>query len=782
VRRGSRAFSPFEARNRRAIIAILVTFAVLSLVDVGLSIAMTSRSQNRAAVVQVAARQRTLAERYVNDLLLRQAGEQSDPQTTANVLMRSARALLDGGLAPAVNGDDDETTLSAANGERVRRQLAQEQRLAADLVATGRALLAGRPVASVPLSAHERIAARDPLTRIRVLAGLTSNVSLDAARTIAEADDANINQLILVQVLLGAAGLVVSLLLSLGLIAATRRQTAHFRSLVTASTDLVLVFREGDCQYASQSVTRMLGHPDADLLGGRYADRVHADDRAALEAATRQGRPSELVFRMANRFGDWRHLEAHVTDLRADRHIGGVVLNCRDVTERIRLQDQLARRAYHDDLTGLPNRTLFRDRLDHATARAARTGEPLALLLVDLDGFKQVNDSLGHDTGDRVLREVAARFARAVRPGDTLARFGGDEFGLLLEDAGEPAATALATRLLESFEQPIAVDDGEFALGASIGIVIDPGGGTASDELLRHADIAMYAAKDAGRSRFAVFGQQMAQEAVELRQLEQELRLGIPRNEFTVHYQPEVDIAAGAIIGVEALLRWTSPTRGPVPPSQFIPIAESTGAIFALGIHVLREACTQTARWEADGVLPPGFVTWVNLSGRQLTAGGVAGLVRGCLAAARLAPERLGLEVTETAIVQDGSAGERARRELQELHRAGVHLAIDDFGTGFSSLGQLRHFPIDMIKVDRSFTQGAQTNPKDAAITANIVSLAHALNLVAIAEGIETEAQLASLRALGCDRAQGYLFARPGPPEAVTTLLAERRSTGVQAA
>ena len=782
MKAGSRPFSPFEARNRRAVVAILITFAVLSLLDVGLSITMTSRSQNRAAVVRIAARQQTLAAGYVNDLLLRRAGERADPAVTGAVLQQSAHALLDGGTAPSVNGDDDATVLPAAQGGTVRRQLGQEQRLVRDLLAAGGALLAGRPVDAVPQTAREHIRATDPITRIRVLAGLTSNVSLDAARTIARADDANINQLIIIQVLLGAAGLVVSLLLSLGLIAATRRQSAHFRSLVTASTDLVLVFREGACRYASQSVSRVLGHAEAELLGQRYADRVHPDDRAPVEAAAEQGRPSELVFRMANQVGEWRHLEAHVTDLRTDRHIGGVVLNCRDVSERTRVQEQLARQAYHDDLTNLPNRALFRDRLDHAIARGVRTGEPLSVLLVDLDGFKQVNDSLGHDTGDRVLREIAGRFSEWTRPSDTLARFGGDEFGILLEDASEAHAVRVAERLLAGLEEPIVVEDGEFALGASIGVVVHPGGEAASDELIRHADIAMYAAKDAGRSRYAVFGQEMAQEAVELRQLEQELRLGIQRHELTVHYQPEVDISTGAIIGVEALLRWSSPTRGMVPPSQFIPIAESTGTIFALGVHVLREACAQTAAWERAGTLPDGFVTWVNLSGRQLTAGGVAALVSECLAEAGLQACRIGLEVTETAIVQEGSAGERARRELQELHRAGVHLAIDDFGTGFSSLGQLRHFPIDMIKVDRSFTQGAEHNAKDAAITANIVSLAHALNLVAIAEGIETEAQLASLRALGCDRAQGYLFARPGPADAVTELLASRRAAGVRAA
>jgi EAL domain-containing protein (putative c-di-GMP-specific phosphodiesterase class I) len=320
-------------------------------------------------------------------------------------------------------------------------------------------------------------------------------------------------------------------------------------------------------------------------------------------------------------------------------------------------------------------------------------------------------------------------------------------------------------------------------VGASIGIVVHRGGGGAnSDQMIRNADIAMYAAKEAGRNRHAVFGQEMADEAVQLRVMEQELRLALPRNEFNVHYQPEVDITSGAIIGVEALLRWTSPTRGSVPPSQFIPIAESTGAIFSLGAFVMREACRVTAEWHQNHLLEAGFVTWVNISGRQLAAGGVCSLVEQCLAEFDLPAHRLGLEVTETAIVQEGTTGDRARAELSELHRQGVHLAIDDFGTGFSSLGQLRHFPIDMIKVDRSFIQGAEHNAKDAAITANIVSLAHALDLVATAEGIETEAQLASLRALGCDRAQGFLFARPAPAADITPLLRDRRPRGEQAA
>jgi EAL domain-containing protein (putative c-di-GMP-specific phosphodiesterase class I) len=278
----------------------------------------------------------------------------------------------------------------------------------------------------------------------------------------------------------------------------------------------------------------------------------------------------------------------------------------------------------------------------------------------------------------------------------------------------------------------------------------------------------MYAAKESGRGRIEVFRSEMGRELGESLGLEHEMRIGISRGEFTLHYQPEIDLATGSVVGVEALLRWTSPTRGSVSPARFVPIAESNGLILPLGEFVLREACRQTAEWRRAGVLPARFVTWVNLSGKQLAGSGVGALVRDALDAAGLPPELLGLEVTETAIVQPGVAGEQARAELERLHETGVRIAIDDFGTGFSSLGQLRHFPVDVIKVDRSFVQGVEHDAKDAAITANVVTLAHALGLLAIAEGIESDGQLRSMRSLGCDLAQGYLFARPVPADEIT--------------
>jgi diguanylate cyclase (GGDEF)-like protein/PAS domain S-box-containing protein len=771
--RRRQAFRPFAARGRRTIVGILATFALFSTLSVTVSIWATSGSQHRASVLEVAARQRTLAERYVQEILLARAGAQANPTHTGRLLAESADALLRGGVAPAVDGDDDETVLPRASGATVRAQLAQERRLVEDLTATGAAVLSRRPVTAVRLTADERLSVRDPVGRLRVLAALTSNVSLNAARTIGAEDDRNITRLIVIQVVLGAVGLLTSLLLAFGLIAATRRQTAHFRSLVTSSTDLVLVFGGGGCRYASESVANMLGHPEDDLLGEGFARFVHEDDRPYVCAAYAHGEPHEIVFRVANEFREWRHLEAHVTDLRADRQIRGIVLNARDATERLRLEEELTRQAFHDGLTGLPNRALFRDRLDQALARSERSQDALAVLLLDLDGFKQVNDSLGHDAGDQLLEEVARRFGEVTRPADTLARFGGDEFAFLLEGTNETQATAAANRLLRSLSEPIRIAGHELALGASVGIAVHAGGTDESEELIRHADVAMYAAKEAGRGRHEVFRYDMARELGELLGLEHELRLGLQRGEFSLHYQPEIALKTSAMVGVEALLRWQSPTRGAVPPAEFIPIAEATGLIVPLGEFVLHEACAQTARWLRDATVPEGFVTWVNLSGKQLSAGGVSALVREALEGAALRPDFLGLEVTETALVQEGHAGERARAELQELHRLGVRIAVDDFGTGFSSLGQLRSFPVDMIKVDRSFVQGIEHDAKDAAITANLVSLAHALGLLAIAEGIESDGQLTSLRELGCDLAQGFLFARPAPADQISRLLAE---------
>ncbi len=755
--------------------AILLTFVLFSAASVVVSVSLTKRSQHVGLVLQFAARQRMLAERYLNDVLLVRSGAQADPTATAGLLKTSARVLLDGGAAPAVNGDDDDATLPAATDAVVRAQLTEGRRVVDDLTATGAAMLAGRSVLAVPLAGRESFTITDPLLRLRALTALSENVSLNAARSIAMASDANVSRLILLLVLFGAGGALIALFLGWALVAATKRQTAHFQSLVTSSTDLVMIFGEGGCRYVSQSVTAMLGHDADDLLGEKLGQLVMAEDRQVMTSARQTGKPSQITFRMNDKFEQCRHLEANVTDLREDRRIRGVVLNARDVTERVALEEQLIRQAFHDVLTGLPNRALFRDRLEQSLARCERSLDMFALLLIDLDGFKRINDSLGHHVGDQLLEAVAGRFAEVARPTDTLARLGGDEFVLLLSGATQPAAFAVAGRLHARLAEPIVMGGRSLAVGASIGIAIHRGGPGDSDELVRHADVAMYAAKEAGRGRTEVFHDDMDRELGELLGFEHELRLGLQRQEFTVHYQPEVALDGTSVVGVEALLRWTSPTRGPVPPSIFIPVAEATGLIMPLGEFVVREACEQTARWRRQGVIQEPFNTWVNLSGKQLSAGGIDELVLDALAQVDLPARFLGLEITESVIVAEGTSGARAQNELRRLHEQGIKIAIDDFGTGFSALGQLRRFPIDVIKVDRSFVQGIENDPRDAAITANVVSLAHSLGILAIAEGIETDGQLASVREYGCDQAQGYLFSRPVPAHEMDALLAATR-------
>jgi diguanylate cyclase (GGDEF)-like protein/PAS domain S-box-containing protein len=773
-------FRPLANRGRKTIVAILVLFCAFSILSVVLTTRVTARSGNRAAVVQVASRQRTLAERYTNEVVRKRSGAAADPDYVARIMRESARALLDGGVAPSVNGDDDGIRLSGTTEPVARAQLEQSRRLVDDLVTAGRAILAGRPVEDVKLNAKERIDAETPEDHLRVIAALAENVSLNAARTIATDTDRNVSQLMQLQLWLGGAGLVVAFGLGWALVAATRRQTEHFRALVTASTDFVLVFTRGGCGYASHTVAALVGADDDALLGHGYAEFVHPDDRSLLETVQSTGEPHELVFRMSNRFGEWRHLEALVTDLRQDRRVRGVLLNSRDVTERVRLEGELTHQAFHDELTGLANRALFRDRLDHALARSARSNDAVVVLLLDLDWFKQVNDTLGHDAGDRLLQEIAHRLARTMRPSDTLARLGGDEFAILLEGSSEDEAAAVAARVLDQLRaDPVDLGSRALELGASIGVAVHAGGSVDSEELVRRADVAMYVAKDAGRGRFEIFRPDMLRGHGELLGLEHDLRRALERGELSVHYQPSFAIVSGALVGVEALVRWHSPTRGQVPPDRFVPVAEAAGLIHELGAFVLAEATRQTAGWEAEGLLPAEFATWVNLSAVQLGDGRMAETVRRTLNATGLSPARLGLEVTETAIVVEGSAAERARVVLQQLHDHGVGIALDDFGTGFSSLGHLRRFPIDIIKIDRSFVQGIEHDPKDAAIAANLVSLAHALKLDVVAEGIETEGQLEKLRELGCDLAQGYLLGRPMPADALGELLLARRTPAV---
>jgi diguanylate cyclase (GGDEF)-like protein/PAS domain S-box-containing protein len=771
--------SPLANRGRFTIAVIVLVFSACSAFSLVVSTRAVERSQHRAALVQVMSRQRTLVERYVSEVLLARSSTHSDPSGIADTLERSAAVLLDGGTAPAIDGDDDEVDLAPVGDRRVRAQLVQARRLISDLVDVGDAVATGAPLGAPVETAHERIITTDPVQRLRVLAAITENVALNASRTTANATDRNLAHVQRLQWALAAFGALVALCLGWTLMAATRRQTAHFRALVTRSTDLLFVFTGGECCYVGDAVVESLGHNAHELLGRGCERIVHPDDLVTFASATVHGQTHQIVLRMQTKFGDWRHLEAHVSDLRADKTVRGVVLNARDVTERVRLEDELTHQAFHDGLTSLANRALFRDRLELALARSARSHELLAVLVFDLDGFKHINDSLGHSAGDEVLQQIAQRLVGISRPSDTVARLGGDEFALLLESTTEAGACGIAERVLHEIATPVTALGRPLALSASVGIAIHAGGEGDVEELMRYADVAMYAAKEAGRGRYELFRYEMARDVGEFLGMEHEMRVGLQKDEFAVHYQPMVDIETGAITGAEALLRWHSPSRGQTPPERFIPIAETTGLIHPLGEYVLRSACSQTAEWHRAGIVPGSFVMWVNVSGKQLTVGGFPTVVRSAIQDAGISPSFLGLEITENAILDDGPAGNRARADLHEMHELGIKIALDDFGTGFSSLGHLQRLPIDVIKVDRSFVDGVERDVKNAAITSNLASLAHALGLVALAEGVESDAELATVRALGCDSAQGFLFAQPASAASITEFLTTRSTVEV---
>jgi diguanylate cyclase (GGDEF)-like protein/PAS domain S-box-containing protein len=430
-----------------------------------------------------------------------------------------------------------------------------------------------------------------------------------------------------------------------------------------------------------------------------------------------------------------------------------------DITKLKESQEKLDHLAHHDPLTGLPNRLLFHDRLQHAMVRAARGGEQLAVIFIDLDRFKNVNDTLGHHVGDELLKQVAHVLSGCLRDGDTLARLGGDEFIVLLEDVdGERGARLVAEKLMRLFEQPVLVSSYELFVTGSVGISLFPQDAGDLNVLIRNADVAMYQAKARGRNGYAFYAPSMDGEGIERLRLEALLRRAIEKNEIWLAYQPQVEIDSGLLIGVEALVRWNSAELGQLGPDRFIPLAEDIGFINQLGAWVLEEACRQLKCWDLAGLYVPKIA--VNLSARQFDRGGLAATVERVLRETGLAPHRLQLEVTESVIMNTGDA----MQYINELHAIGVELAIDDFGTGYSSLAYLKQLPVQTLKIDRSFIKDISTDTNDEAIAIAIIQLGKSMNLAVIAEGVETVEQAAFLLRHGCRRAQGYLYARPLPP------------------
>jgi diguanylate cyclase (GGDEF)-like protein len=442
----------------------------------------------------------------------------------------------------------------------------------------------------------------------------------------------------------------------------------------------------------------------------------------------------------------------------------------RDVSERARSEERMWRLAHFDELSGLPNRLLFRQLLEQAMRDANRERKSIAVLFVDLDRFKLINDTAGHDSGDIVLRQVAGRLRQCLREADLLSRFGGDEFAALLREIDDPeAARATAQRVLTAVAQPYEINGETYHLSASIGISIYPGDCPDATALLRNAELAMYRAKDQGKNNFQFHSPQMNARSLEYVVLERSLRRAIELDEFLIHYQPQVDLASGRIVGAEALLRWNLPEVGMITPGKFIPLAEETGLIVPIGRLVLLRACVAAKKWRDSGL--HDFRVAVNLSPRQFNQSELVIDIINILEDSGLPPENLELEITESMVMANP---ERATAILRELRAVGVHLAIDDFGTGYSSLGYLKSFPVHTLKIDRSFIKDVPADPDDVAITHAIIAMGHSLRLEVVAEGVETAEQLEFLREHGCDYMQGYLIGKPMSAEELSGMLAER--------
>jgi diguanylate cyclase (GGDEF)-like protein len=494
-------------------------------------------------------------------------------------------------------------------------------------------------------------------------------------------------------------------------------------------------------------------------------DRVLAKDRDLVET----GQSEQMEYRAYAPDGSliWVHEQgSRVCDERGNpKRVVGVTMN---ITERKSMEARLLHLAYHDPLTGLPNRTRFFEALENSITMVRKGQRRAAVLFLDLDRFKVINDSLGHTAGDQLLAQVARRLLDSLRPGDTLARFGGDEFAVLLDNIeSEQATTAIANRLIAAMHSPFVLDGREAFLGLSAGIAVIGRDSGDADDLLRQADVALYEAKAKGRDQWAVFNREIGARASRRLDLETELRHGLIRGEFELHFQPFVDLVSGYVHGFEALIRWRHPDRGLISPANFIPLAEETGLIVPLGEWVLSEACRQGTAWAVLRPDDPPAIA-VNVSPRQFKGPALGNQLWRALSQSGIAPQRLKLEVTEQALIEDS---ESTIALLNSVKSLGVRLALDDFGTGYSFLGRLHALPLDVLKIDRSFIRAIEHDSNAAAIVRAVATLGRDLGLSITAEGIETEGQRRLAVDLGCDIGQGFLFSRPISAEAVPDML-----------
>ena len=867
----SAAETVLRSQSRIAIAAISAVLLLVLSVMVGYNVWATTRTQSIPALVDLTARQRTLAERYVKDVVLHVEGQGADPDQSMSLLRSTAATLLSGGPV-AQAGSDVPIIVPAARGTNLRKKLVAIKGLIGDLNAAGDELLA-TPAWSSTFESK--------LLHLRVLGALVSSSTADASNELSRDAEGRLKGLVEIEIVLGLLGASTALTMGLVLRHAATRQSALFRSLVRGSADMIfLTARDGRVRYASPALLTVLGRPPSTLLG-RSLDDIIDTRRSDNTQRWFRGTPppdgplEPLTVVFIHQDGSLRDIELDATARFTDRNIRGMVINARDVTERRRADDQLratlarthaivetaaegiltisdrgriesfnraaelifgydsadvigqpaallfadltsapslgeggsqaaqgtwegecarhdgssfhaemaissvqlghrlthtaiirdtserdalqqrlTHQALHDQLTGLANRTQLLERVAHGLMRADRDDALVAVLFLDLDRFKVVNDGLGHNAGDQLLIETARRLKELSRSADTVARLGGDEFVILYESLADVNdAVHIARRILELVSEPYGLDEGEAFVSASVGIAFASVGDTA-DNLLRKADVAMYRAKEAGRNRYEIFDHEMQAWADKRLAVENALRYAIDRDELRIHYQPTVDVRTGEIRGSEALVRWQ---RGDdlVGPEEFIEIAEDTGLINTIGGWVLAQACRDTAAWQARHPDAEPLEVAVNLSGRQLAQPDFVGSVAAELALSGVAPSSVVFEVTESVLLANTEAALLTLRRLKAL---GIRIAIDDFGTGYSSLSYLRRFPVDLVKIDRSFVEQLGTDDQSATIVEAIIGLAHALDLAVVAEGVETAEHLAELAALGCDFAQGFYF------------------------
>ena len=551
---------------------------------------------------------------------------------------------------------------------------------------------------------------------------------------------------------------------------------ARFRVLTESSIDLISVVDEdGVLKYQSGALRHLLGFDPADTVGKNVFDLVHRDDIEHARTAFRRILEARLStepaeFRIRHRDGSWRTFESLGTNCLGNPHIRGVVFNSRDVTDRKVIQQRMQHLAYHDNLTGLPNRGLLQDRLARSIARAERSGRKVAVLFIDLDNFKNINDTLGHDVGDELLRQVSRRLSECVRLEDTIARQGGDEFIVLLDNLEDSrGASVVAQKILNALRLPLTLGAAEQHVSGSVGISIYPEDGRDAQTLMKNADTAMFHGKGLGKNTYQYFTSQMNIAVKRRMTLESALRRAVAQKDFVLHYQPQIDLETGVIVGVEALVRWQTEDSGTVMPGDFIPLAEETGLINDIGEWVLEEGCRQAKLWHDKGL--PKVRMAINLSARQFGDKAFLDMVTRVLAETGLDPASLELEITESQVMRQTEGMIQLLTRLSEM---GIQLAIDDFGTGYSSLSYLKRLPIQKLKIDQSFIRDITVDPNDTAIVTAIISMATSLDLETIAEGVETAGQLALLRSKGCRVGQGFHFSRPVRAEEIYPLLKAR--------